>query len=294
MEHIPTPEKLAQARPDISDAEFIEAGGFKAVFRGTVNGRVEAIKVVYVPPAAQEEGSRDEITRRVKREIEALRLCKTNRLVKLGSIELQGFSIEARDYLIYSEEFLKGETLKARMARGHRPDTPEIISLAHCLMEALREIERIGHIHRDVKPGNIIALAESERPFVLLDLGIAFKLHGTELTVRGSGPPGTLLYMAPELFRPDYKEALDIRSDIYSAGVTIFEYVAGQHPLARRGEDLGTTVYRILRQPPPRLATLRPDLPERLCNTIDRCIKKMPALRYRNPEAVLKQLEETT
>jgi len=261
------------------------------VFRAAVGQATEAVKVIYIPPAAQEDSSRDEIGHRVKREIEALRLCRSNRLVKLGSLQLETFSFNQRDYLIYSEEFLEGETLKARITRGHRPNQAEVMLLARCLMEALREIERIGHIHRDVKPGNIMALPQPERPFVLLDLGIAFKLHGTELTVRGGGPPGTLLYMAPELFRPDYKQALDIRSDIYSAGVTLFEYAAGQHPLARRSEDIGTTVYRILRQTPPKLASLRPDLQERLCSAIDRCIKKMPALRYRDPQAFLNELE---
>src|SRR2546428_9041349 len=107
-------------------------------------------------------------------------------------------------------------------------------------MEAILEVERLGHIHRDVKTGNILALAQPERPFVLLDLGIAFKLHGTELTVRGGGPPGTLIYMAPELFRTDYKQVLDIRSDIYSAGVTLFEYAASDHPIARLGDHLRT------------------------------------------------------
>ncbi len=294
MEHIPTPEQLVQARPEARNLQFVATGGFKAVFKATLGQKVEAVKVVYIPPVAREDSSRDEIAGRVKREIEALRLCKSNRLVKLGNLELQAFSINQRDYLIYSEEFLEGETLKARIARGHRPDSAEVRLLARCLMQGLSELERIGHIHRDVKPGNILALAEAERPFVLLDLGIAFKLHGTELTVRGGGPPGTLLYMAPELFRPNYKEALDIRSDIYSAGVTLFEYAALQHPLARRGEDIGTTVYRILRQAPPKLASLRSDLPERLCNGIDRCMKKMPALRYRNPLSFLSELEGMT
>src|SRR5260221_10547069 len=140
MEYIPTPEELAQARPDVRNPEFVEAGGFKAVFRATVGQAIEAVKVIYIPPAAQEDNSRDEIAHRVRREIEALRLCRSNRLVKLSSLELQAFSFNQRDYLIYSEEFLEGETLKARIALGHRPDQAEVILLARCLMEAIGEV----------------------------------------------------------------------------------------------------------------------------------------------------------
>jgi serine/threonine-protein kinase len=294
MEYVPNIEDLGRARPDLRGLEFVAAGGFKAVFKASVGDRSEAVKVIYIPPEAEEDSSREEIVARVKREIDALRLCRTKCLVSLGSLELQAVAIGGRDYLIYSEEFLAGTSLKSRIEGGHRPDTAEVLVLARCLLKALREIERIGHIHRDIKPANVIALAAPRRPFVLLDLGIAFKLHGTELTARGGGPPGTLLYMAPELFRPDYRDALDIRSDVYSVGVTLFEYAAGVHPLARRGEDVGTTIYRILRQPPSKLRDLRPELPERLCQAIDRCIKKRQALRYRNPQALLDELEGLT
>src|SRR5579859_308879 len=126
MEHVPTAAEIQAARPDLRDLEFVEAGGFKAVFKGRIGQQVEAIKVAYVPPAATEDSSREEIAHRVKREIEALRSCSGNRLVKLGSIELQTLSIAGRDYLLYSEEFLAGETLKSRIARGHRPTPDEV------------------------------------------------------------------------------------------------------------------------------------------------------------------------
>lgn len=130
-----------------------------------------------------------------------------------------------------------------------------------------------------------------ERPFVVLDLGIAFKVGGTELTPPGGGPLGTPLYMAPELFRPNYKDTLDIRADIYSSGVTIFEFAVGTHPLARRDEDAYTTMYRILHQRPAKLHSLRPDLPAWFCEIIDRCIKKTPALRFREPKVFLQHME---
>ena len=292
MENIPRTDELRGAVTVLDQIEFIKAGGFKAVYKAEIGGRLEAVKVIYIPSELDESEPREEIIARVKREINALSLCPTNRLVKLGSIELELITVGQHDYLVYSEEFLEGESLSEKIMSGFRPDITESITLTRCLMEALHAIDNIEHIHRDVKPDNIIATIDPDRPFVLLDLGIAYKLHGTELTRRGVGPPGTTLYMAPELFKPDYKDSLDIRSDIYSAGVTIFEYASGLHPIARRGEDERTTVYRILYQQPTRLFSLRSDLPEGFCRMIDRCIKKMPALRFANPTTLRRRLEE--
>ena len=190
MEHIPSVDDLQRARPDLGQVEFVASGGFKAVFKATLRGRVEAVKIAYVPPDAEEDTSREEIVARVKREIDTLRMCRTNRLVSLGSIDLQMITIGGRDYLLYSEEFLTGETLRVRIRNGHRPDFEELVLLTRCLIEALDAIAQIGHIHRDVKPGNIIATGDRERPFVLLDLGI-----------------GDLLHAQVRAFNPKYKEA---------------------------------------------------------------------------------------
>jgi serine/threonine protein kinase len=291
MEHVPNIEELQRARDDLDAIELVAVGGFKAVFKATGAKRTEAVKLVYIPPESEEETSRDEIVARVKREIDVLRHCTSNKLVKLGSIEMETVSIGGHDYLIYSEEFLTGESLKQRISARYRPGLDELRILGFCLAEALQDIERTGHIHRDVKPGNVMATDLAERPFVLLDLGIAFKLRGTDLTLRGGGPPGTLRYMAPELLTPDYKNALDIRSDIYSAGVTIFEYAAGEHPIVGRAEDAVTTALAIIQRPAKKLQSLRGDLPEVFCSAIERCIKKLPALRYPNPKTLLQELE---
>jgi serine/threonine protein kinase len=289
MEHKPTTEQLRQARPELGELDFLGEGGFKAVYRAKIRGRIEAVKVVYIPREAQGNASREEIIARVRREIGALERCHTNRLVALGSLALDAISIDVHDYFIYSEELLPGESLRQHMHA--RPDAQQLERLMRCLMEALRAIEQSGHIHRDIKPDNVMVTGLPERPFVVLDLGIAFKMHGTELTARGAGPPGTVIYMAPELFQPDYKDVLDIRSDIYSAGVTVFEYAAGQHPFYRPGERDYTTVYRILHQQPAKLADLRGDLPVPLCRMVDRCFRRLPALRYPNPAAALRELE---
>ena len=293
IEYIPTTDDIQTVKPEIQNLKYIDKGGFKVVFKGNISGTEEAIKLIYLPTEDDESGRRIEITARVKREFNALQQCKTDYLVKLGSIPLELVTIKKIDYLIYSEELINGESLKKRIQNKHQPDFEELRLLTKCLMESLVELNKLDLIHRDIKPGNVMVTHNPSRPFVLLDLGIAFKIRGTDLTARGAGPIGTLRYIAPELFRPDYKDLLDIRSDIYSTGVTIFEYASGLHPLVKPSEDFGTTIYRILKMQPDKLSSRRSDIPDQFCEIIDRCIKKLPALRFPNPKSVLRRLEET-
>ena len=78
-------------------------------------------------------------------------------------------------------------------------------------------------------------LNRSDRSYVLLDLGIAFSIVDTPLTFDPSHrlPPGTYQYIAPEILQPNFRESLDFRSDVYAAALTVYEYAAGQHPLAK-------------------------------------------------------------
>ncbi len=129
---------------------------------------------------------------------------------------------------------------------------------------------------------------------MLLDLGIAFSVFDTPLTFDAQHrlPPGTFRYLAPEMLQPQFRESLDFRSDIYAAGLTVFEYAAGQHPLARDRDDLVTTLSRVIRQAPRPLRDLRPDLSAFMTQTVDRMLKKLPALRPANLNALIAQLEE--
>ncbi len=75
----------------------------------------------------------------------------------------------------------------------------------------------------------------------------------------------------------DYSDKLDARTDLYCAGVTVFEFAAGAHPLGPF--TTGSIEGRILNQPPIRLGSLRPDLPAKLCELIDRLNRKRTTLR---------------
>ncbi len=292
MEHMPDINLLKTVLDKIENLTFVAQGGFKAVYKGTYRGETEAIKVVWIPRDLNGEDLRDEIVGRVRREIETLKKIETPFIVQLGAFMPQLFMIGEHEYLIYSEEFLDGKSLRSNLQQNHKPDIMELKTLTLSILEAIRILKVHDLIHRDIKPDNIIALQDNARPFVILDLGIAFKLHGSALTRHPMHRPGTLPYMAPEMFNPRFRDTLDYRSDLYSAGVTIYEYASGKHPIAKRGEDDYTTVYRIVKVAPVPLASHRPDLPPEFCQIIDQLIKKLPALRPSVIDTLSKKMEE--
>ncbi len=94
-------------------------------------------------------------------------------------------------------------------------------------MEAIFELwNSFQTIHRDIKPLNIFKTDIKDCPFILLDLGIAFVLNETPLTVDASNrlPQGTIKYLAPEMLNPSFRGSYDFRSDLYNSGVVCYEY----------------------------------------------------------------------
>ena len=298
---VPSVEKIQKALNLSESPAFVSKGGFKAVYKAKLyNGYEEAIKAVFISPSEDYSDQTDrnsdiseqdallkkQLTARAFREIEALSQKPSSYLVHLGSIAPKIHCLDGCDYLIYSEEFLSGDPLSKWLEERYRPSFEEVRLIFVTLVKLIRDLVSIGYLHRDIKPDNIMNTGNSERPFVLLDLGIAYKMHATELT-QGGSPPGTLRYMAPELLKPDYKEHMGFRSDLYAAALTVYVLASGKHPFAPRPESMYATAYRILNSAPDPLTSLRPDFPTEFCSIIDRCIRKRPALRYGN----LEQLE---
>jgi tRNA A-37 threonylcarbamoyl transferase component Bud32 len=72
--------------------------------------------------------------------------------------------------------------LRSKLIENYKPDLSELVQLTKTLLKAIKLLKENDLIHRDIKPDNAIKLKSPERPFVILDLGIAFKIHGTALT----------------------------------------------------------------------------------------------------------------
>lgn len=276
--------------PGFNGIEEIGSGGFKTVYRAFTEGETEVIKVIAIPSAdgsPDEDRYRDECLQRVRREVDILGQCATPFMVRLGKLPLQGHELNGSFYAIYSEEFLKGPDLRAQIrSQAVLPDENEAKLLANCLLRAIKELWSKQYVHRDIKPANVIKLNDPERPFVLIDLGIAFGLQETGITV--SGAPCTLRYLAPEMANPNFRSSLDYRSDLYTTALTVFEFASGKHPIARDSDDQIHTISRALHDAPKFLQDERPTYSTEFCTLIDQLLKKKPALRPANLDHLIK------
>ncbi len=137
----------------------------------------------------------------------------------------------------YAMTFLDGETLATRLERKGRLEDGEAVQLLAPILGALDHAHKVGVIHRDVKPDNIFlarSVSGGERP-VLMDFGVAaFVAEGPEAT-RGVQVVGTPAYMAPEQAAGD--PAINPRTDIYAAGVVLYELLTGLSPYQREDDE---------------------------------------------------------
>lgn len=264
-----------------------------------LGGRAQALKLIQIPPSdgsTDAEAFKSEMIGRVRREVEALARCTGPEIVKLGTLALTPLTVSAVDYVAYSEEFLEGGDLWKLLTSGAgKPPEQELRRLFVTLLKAIREVWLLGYVHRDIKPKNVMKLDDPARQFVLLDFGIAYSVQETGLTAHPSQRVmATYRYLAPEMMNPTFRETIDYRTDLYTAAMTVYEYGAQAHPLAQGRDDLMRTISRALHQQATPLANHRNDLSPGFCQIIDQMLKKKPALRPANLNALIQRMESGT
>jgi hypothetical protein len=181
-------------------------------------------------------------------------------------------------------EYVDGRSLKAVLKARGVLEEEEVLEIGIQIARALAHAHTHGIIHRDVKPGNI--LIGPGGSIKLTDLGLARGPEDPTLTVEGS-TVGTPQYMAPEQARDP--GAVDRRSDIYALGATLFHALTGCPPF--EAETIGQLLTKVLHDPAPDPARLRPEASEGLCLVIRKALQKEPARRYPSAAAMLADLQ---
>ncbi len=180
--------------------------------------------------------------------------------------------------VFYVMPHVAGESLRERIRREGPLPVSEAVNIAREVAEALDYAHQEDVVHRDIKPGNI--LLEAGRA-VIADFGLARAIHAAADDVSSSGlAVGTPAYMSPE--QSTGSDQVDGRSDIYSLGCVLFEMLAGEPPFT--GPSAQSVAAKHLRQPPPSLETVRPNVPDRVLHAVRRALEKVPADRFQRAQ----------
>ena len=196
---------------------------------------------------------------------------------------VQVYEVGQSDSIHYiAQEYVEGENLGQWITRIGPLDAAPFLKILGQVASALARAGDAGIVHRDIKPENLLLTSAGE--VKVADFGLACAFEGRQqprLTEDGM-TMGSPLYMSPEQIEG---KPLDARSDIYSLGVTCFQILAGRPPF--EADTSMNVALQHLRDMPPQLETLRPDLPPEICQIVDRMLAKDPQHRFSGGRAVL-------
>jgi serine/threonine-protein kinase len=240
---------------------LIGEGTFGRVYRGRDRRLARSVAVKVIKPWWSED---PEWAESFEREAQLTARVSDPRIVQIFDV---GWAEEG---LYYVAELVDGESLAARLRRGSlEPSAAR--KLAEQLSRALASAHAQRVVHGDVKPANVLIATSGQ--VKITDFGLARLLGGSsgEAAATVAGTPS---YMAPEQARG---RGTTPASDVYSAGVVLYEMLAGQPPFA--GGSPVEVALRHLQEPPP---PLPPSTPRALAAVVERALAKEPEARYRD------------
>ena len=251
--------------PGIKVLRLIGEGGMSRVYLASREKDDEPLVVKILRSEVTQE------KRSLARFMEEYNLVERIRSRHVARIVGHGVS-ESHAYLVM--EFFDGGDLNKRLGDKAMPPE-EALRIFRELMLALGDIHEQGILHRDLKPQNLMFRADGS--LAIVDFGIAKHVDSIDRTSQGE-VLGTPRYMSPEQVQG---RALDLRTDIYSAGVLLYQMVTGKHLFS--GETAVEVALHHLNTHPPAL----PQELERYQRLFDKLLEKDREARFRNADEVL-------
>ena len=260
------------------------AGGMGEVLVAEDTRLRRKVAIKRLPPQIAAD---DERRQRFEREARAIAALNHPNIVTVHSVE------EGEGGPFLTMEYVEGRTVEQLITPSGLP-VDNVLRVAIPVSDALSAAHQRGITHRDLKPANVMVTTDGR--VKLLDFGLA-KLN--EPVLSGGTTPttaaltrdgrilGTVLYMSPEQAEG---KPVDARSDIFSFGVLLYEMATGQRPF--RGDTTVAILSAILRDDPPPVLEIKPDLPPGLARVIKRCLAKEPSRRYQTAIDLRNDLEE--
>ena len=183
---------------------------------------------------------------------------------------------ETGGQLYLAMEYVEGADLREILRRDAPLEPDRALRLISQVADALDAAHRLGLVHRDVKPGNILVTErDGEERALVCDFGLARHVSSVSSLTGDRGFVGTIDYVPPEQVQGSQ---VDRRSDLYSLGCVLFECLVGAKPFERESEL--AVVFAHLNDPPPRPTEFRPDLPAAWDEFFATALAKEPSERF--------------
>jgi serine/threonine protein kinase len=179
----------------------------------------------------------------------------------------------------YAMELVEGETLEAQMRREGSLSAPFALAVVAQVARAMVLAESQGLVHRDLKPANLMLVSGPDLTVKIIDFGLAKAAAASESDITHGGFVGTPAFASPEQLRG---ADVDIRSDLYSLGVVLWQMVAGKAPF--RGSPT-EVMYQHQHASSP-IEQLK-DIPQPVALLLEMLLQKDPSLRFKGPAELL-------
>ena len=241
-------------------------GGFGRVFRGQDQMMEREVAIKTLRPDRVAILSEDQLL------IEARAMAKMRHenIVTIHDVDRDS---KLGIYLVM--DWIEGQTLQSLLEQGPLPPKRTVELLAQ-IAAGVEHAHEKGHVHRDLKPSNIL-LDENGKVYVC-DFGLAVELAKLSWHLEYN-PGGTLSYMSPEQFDNGQERAIDVRSDIWSLGILLYQMLTGELPFKGTVQEVSESVRSKDPATPREINQKLPDRLERVCL---RCLQKDPDHRYQS------------